>query len=126
MDYTDFDREFWEEEPAESVPRRVFAAHCHLFDPADMLPDTPPTTRSYADLETLRAWRRLMFPGRRMNYLLLGMPKVGIDVEKHSAMLAQQAALDPGSSANRLVTPTCDTRRIEEDVERAGFIGRKP
>ena len=47
----------------------------------------------------------LMFPGRRMNFLLLGMPKVVIDVEKHTEMLAAQVALDPSSRANRLVTP---------------------
>ena len=74
-DYSDSDREFWEEELADFVPQRVFDAHCHLFDLAHMRPDAPPTTRSYADLETLRAWGRLMFPGRRMNFLLLGMPK---------------------------------------------------
>ena len=126
MDYSESDREFWEEELADFVPQRVFDAHCHLFDPAQMRPEAPPTPRSYADLETLRAWGRFMFPGRRMNFLLLGMPKVGIDVEKHTEMLAAQVALDPSSRANRLVTPSCDTSRIEEDIKRAGFIGLKP
>ena len=126
MDYSESDREFWEEELADFVPQRVFDAHCHLYDPEHMRPDAPPTTRSYADLATLKAWGRLMFPGRRMNFLLLGMPKIGTDVEKHTAFLAEQVALDPGSRANRLVTPSCDTDRIEEDVERAGFIGLKP
>ena len=55
MDYSDSDREFWQEELADFVPHRVFDAHCHLFDPAQMRPDAPPTPRSYADLETLRA-----------------------------------------------------------------------
>ena len=105
MDYSDSDREFWQEELADFVPHRVFDAHCHLFDLAQMRPDAPPPTRSYADLETLRAWGRLMFPGRRMNFLLLGMPKVGIDVEKHTEMLGGQVAQDPSSRANRLVTP---------------------
>ena len=62
VDYTDSDREFWEEELADFVPQRVFDAHCHLFDAAHMRPDAPTTTRSFADLETLRAWGRLMFP----------------------------------------------------------------
>ena len=126
MDYSESDREFWEEELADFVPQRVFDAHCHLFDGAHMRPDAPATTRSYADLETLRAWGRLMFPGRRMNFLLLGMPKVGIDVEKHTDMLAEQVALDPSSRANRLVTPSCNISRIEEDIKRTGFIGLKP
>ena len=105
MDYSESDREFWEEELADFVPQRVFDAHCHLFDPAHMKPDAPPSSRSFANLATLQEWGRLMFPGRRMNFLLLGMPKVGTDVEKHTTMLAEQVALDPGSRANRLVTP---------------------
>ena len=51
MDYSESDREFWEEELADFVPQRVFDAHCHLFDAADMRPDAPATTRTYADLK---------------------------------------------------------------------------
>ena len=47
VDYTDSDREFWEEELADFVPQRVFDAHCHLFDAAHM-PDRADDDRSFA------------------------------------------------------------------------------
>ena len=38
MDYSESDREFWEEELADFVPQRVFDAHCQ--DTRGIIPST--------------------------------------------------------------------------------------
>ncbi len=126
IDYRDADRQIWEEELADFVPNRVFDAHCHLFQTSCMLPGADYSARSNADLATLQAWAKAMFPGRRLNFLVLGMPKIGTDVGKHNAMVADEVALDAGSRANLLVTPTCKIDDIRAAIENRGFIGLKP
>ncbi|MBS10567.1 MAG: hypothetical protein CME19_03045 [Gemmatimonadetes bacterium] len=126
VDYRDCDRQVWEEELAEFVPDQVFDAHCHLFWNDTMKPGADFSPRSEANLTDLQEWGEALFPGRPMSFLILGMPKVGTDVDKHNARLAEQVALDPGSRANLLVTPECNVDRIRENVDRHGFIGLKP
>jgi hypothetical protein len=126
VDYRDCDRQIWEEELAEFVPDRIFDAHCHLFWNGAMRPGSESAPRSEANLCDLLEWGDAMFPGRRMNFLILGMPKAGTDIDQHNDLLAEQVALDPGSRANRLVTPECEIDRIKQDLENSGFIGLKP
>ncbi len=126
IDYRDEDREIWEEELADFVPQRVFDAHCHMFQSSCMEPGAKHSFRSDSDLATLQEWGEVLYPGRRVNYLVLGMPVVGTVVAEHNAMVAEQIARDPGTRANRLVTPACKTDEIRADMENPRFIGLKP
>lgn len=126
IDIRDSDKQIWEEELADFVPDRVFDAHTHLFWSDCMKPEVEHPGRSEADISDLLAWGDALYPGRRMNFLILGLPKVGTDVDKHNARLAEEIAKDPGSRANRLVTPKCKPEKVREDLESGSFIGLKP
>lgn len=126
IDYREEDQRFWEEELEDFVPQRVFDAHCHFFQSNCMQPGAKHPFRHESDLATLEAWSEKLYPGRRVNYLVLGMPVVGTDVDKHNTMVAEQLARDPGSRANRLVTPECKIDDIHSDIKNKGFIGLKP
>ncbi len=125
-DYSDSDRKVWEEELNDFVPQRIFDAHCHMFQQDHMRPDAKPTGRSEVDLEKLREWGRTLYPGRDMNFLVLGLPVVGNDPDRHNPWLAKQVALDPDSRANRLVTPSCTPEKVAADLDSGAFIGLKP
>ncbi len=126
IDYREEDQRFWEEELEDFVPQRVFDAHCHFFQSNCMQPGAEHPFRHDSDLATLEAWSEKLYPGRHVNYLVLGMPVVGTDVDKHNTMIAEQLSRDPGSRANRLVTPECKIEDINSDVKNKGFIGLKP
>ena len=125
QDYTEHDRQIWDEELAGFVPSRVFDAHIHLFDPRHM-PDDTNWTWSLADLETLQKWAQTLYPGRETHFLVLGTPAPGIDVTAHNEWAIQQVQLDSQSRMNRLVTPGCSTEEILRDFQQPGFIGLKP
>jgi len=125
-DLNDSDRQIWEEELNDFVPQRVFDAHCHMFQAEHMRPGFPAPQIPDVDLATLRQWGEKLYPGRQLNFLVLGRPVVNMDPDLHNPMVAQQVGLDPGSRANRLVTPSCKVEKIEDDIKKHGFIGLKP
>jgi len=124
-DYSEHDRQIWEEELAAFVPERVFDAHIHLFN-REHLPADATNTWSDADLTTLKAWAERLYPGRETHFLVLGAPVPGIDVDAHNHWAVGQIQADPQSRLNRLVTPNCRVDDIRRDVEQAGVIGLKP
>jgi len=131
MKYTPFeindsDRRMWEEELADFVPARIFDAHCHMFDRTHLRDGAPASSRTDVDFSVLGKWVELLFPGRQLQCLVLGMPDREIDTDVHNLFLAEQVAKGQGWRANRLVTPDCTTARIEQDVKSGGFIGLKP
>ncbi len=126
VDYREEDRILFEEELDDFIPQRVFDAHCHLFWNDCMEPGVEYIPRSEARIADLLEWGEAMFPGRRMNFLILGLPRVGTDVRKHNAALGKEMRLDPGSRSNLLVTPPCDVKDIEADIDEYGFLGLKP
>ena len=73
IDYRDCDRQIWEEELSEFLPHRILDAHIHFFWASDFPVPPPQGTRDDAGLATLNDWARVLYPGRRMEYLILGM-----------------------------------------------------
>jgi hypothetical protein len=123
---TDSDRQIWEEELTDFVPDRIFDAHCHMFQQSHMRPDAKPSTRDDVDLATLRKWNETLYPGRRLNFLVLGLPVVGNDPELHNPWAAAQVSQDPGSRFNQLVTPSCSIRNIDQRLGMGPTVGLKP
>jgi hypothetical protein len=126
FDLNDSDRRIWEEDLADFVPARIFDAHCHMFAQSHMRPGAEPSTRNDEDFTTHVKWAQLLFPGRQLSCLVLGMPLRGIDLNRHNTFVAEQVARGPGWRANGLVTPACTTAQIERDINSGGFIGLKP
>jgi predicted TIM-barrel fold metal-dependent hydrolase len=124
-DYTEHDRQIWDEELADFVPLRVFDAHVHLFDRGH-LPADAGNAWSNADLSTLQNWAERLYPGRETHFLVLGTPVPGIDVAAHNRWAISQVQNDPRSRFQRLVTPRCRVEDIRRDVEQPGVNGLKP
>ena len=126
IDYRDCDRQIWEEELADFVPDRILDAHIHFYWPEDHEPSHPGGTFPHDDLETLNRWAEAHYPGRQVQYLILGTPRVGVDVTRHIELVKQEIEGVPGIRHNRLVTPDCRLEDIQRDLEHPQFIGLKP
>jgi len=127
VSYTESDRIIWEEDLDPFVPRRIFDAHIHLWRSDHIPADSPhQESRFPADMRLTDKWNRVMFPGRKFDYLVLGMPTPGIDVKKHNAFMARELKGRPNSRINRLVTPQCQVEDIRADILHYGFLGLKP
>ena len=98
-----------------------------MFNHKDF-PDLPDklSARDDADLANLAAWAETLYPGRRINYLILGNPHPRIDVAKHIAWTKSEIEKNPKTRYNRLVTPACKIDDIARDVEHRQVIGLKP
>lgn len=126
LDYRDCDREIWEEELVDFVPDRIFDAHIHLFWRSNVTQAKSGVGCTDANLQTLNEWADVLYPGRKMQYLILGTPCAGTDVAKHVQSVRQEIEGVPGVRHNRLVTPSCKVEDIERDLENPQFIGLKP
>lgn len=127
IDYRDCDRQIWEEELADFVPDRIFDAHIHLFNRSDFK-QMPPHLAEHPNhhLADLNAWAEVLYPGRQVDYLILGYPAPGTDVAHHVAFVKSQIESAPGIRHQRLVTPDCRIDDIARDVEHPQIIGLKP
>ena len=126
FDYRDCDREIWEEELDDFVPARILDAHIHFYWRSDFPGVPPEPVFREADLATLNRWAEVLYPGRRMQYLILGTPIPGIDVAKHVESVRSQIEGVPGIRHNRVVTPACKLDDIQRDMQHQQFIGLKP
>ncbi len=127
IDYRDCDRQVWEEELEEFVPDRILDAHIHFSHKSYLSKRYPPArTRKKVGLVELNAWADRVYPGRRMQYLVLGTPLPGIDVAKHTQTVKQEIEGVPGVRHHRLVTPSCRIEDIENDLQNPQFTGLKP
>ena len=68
-------------------------------------------------------WNTRIFPGRQLDYLVLGMPVPGVDVRGHNRFVTEETKAFPNVSRLRLVTPECRLADIEFDIKEYGFKG---
>ncbi len=126
IDYRDCDRQIWTEELEDFVPARMLDAHIHFYWRSNFAADPAAVEREEADLETLNQWAEVLYPNRRMQYLILGSPFPGIIVPKHVESVRNEIEGVPGIRHNRVVTPSCKLADIERDLKNPQFIGLKP
>lgn len=126
--YTEHDRRIWEEELESFVPQRVYDAHCHLMSWQHMPKGTPPDPfHPDVDMAGFQSWSQTICPGREMNYLLLGMPMVGMADEPQTRWLINQIADKPAIRMNRLVTPNSKLSDLEATIKECPqVVGFKP
>jgi len=126
-EYTESDRQVWEEDLASFVPMKIFDAHIHLWSDILLPPDDPNRGSSPTwDMPTTVEVNQTIFPGREIGYLILGNPFPGCDVDAQSRFFAEQMKLNKNSRVHRLVTPACRVEDIRADIETLGFTGLKP
>ena len=117
-EYTEWDRQVWEEDLASFVPMKIFDAHIHLWSDILLPPDDPNRGSSPTwDMPTTVEVNQTIFPGREIGYLILGNPFPGCDVDAQSRFFAEQMKLNKNSRVHRLVTPACRVDDIRADIE---------
>jgi len=126
IDYRDCDRQIWAEELEDFVPSRLLDAHIHFYWRSNFDADPSEFERQEADLETLNQWAEVLYPNRRMQYLILGTPFPGLIVAKHVESVRKEIEGVPGIRHNRVVTPSCRLADIERDLKNPQFVGLKP
>jgi hypothetical protein len=102
--FTDFDASIWGHELEDFVPESVVDAHTHLWSEkfAGSHADPSFVLRMEVSLHDLHTWSRLLFPGRKLGYLVLPSPMVGIDYTGHNEWVARQVAEYPACRSNVL------------------------
>ena len=89
MELNEHDKLIWEEELSDFVSERVFDAHIHMFSPGHM-PQPERAPWDLAGLDVLRQWSNKLYGDRPTNFLTLGSPIPGIDVQAHNRWCMQQ------------------------------------
>jgi len=121
------ERRLWEEELESFVPAEVFDAHTHIWSEDHALPDTPPSVlRVNVDANRLFSWEKRVFPNRRLGFMVLGSPIVGIDFQRDREWCVQETRKLPESVCAVLVTPESDPEKLASDAVRLGFKALKP
>jgi predicted TIM-barrel fold metal-dependent hydrolase len=129
---TDADRQIYRDELGEFLPRRIFDAHVHLFDPSCLKPDAefPPRNvyRRFGcafPLERYLEWAAECLPGQTLHLNSFGQPS-------HHSDLDASAAYTGRSSDNRrffgmaLVSPKDSAEEVVRRVTRNRLVGYKP
>lgn len=97
--YTAFDESIWQHELEDFVPELVVDAHTHIWSErfAGLHVDPNFVLRMEVSLDDLHIWSRRLFPGRKLGYVVLPSPMVGIDYTGHNEWVARQVVEYPAS-----------------------------
>jgi alpha-glucosidase len=95
--YTDFDASIWQQELEDFVPESVVDAHTHIWNErfAGSHIDENFVLRMEVSLDDLHTWSRRLLPGRKLGYVVLPSPMVGIDYSGHNDWTARQVVEYP-------------------------------
>ena len=128
IDYRDIDRDIWEKELEDFVPSTVYDMHVHMWSDAHRgSNESPPGgLRLEIDYQDHLNWAAQLYPNRKIHYLVLATPLVGLDAEGHNNWMAAQMKADPKSVVNMLVTPDMTPEYVAEQAKKHKFFGLKP
>ena len=128
IDYRDFDQEIWDKELNDFVPSLIYDMHTHLWSEAHKgtADDVNKRLRWEIDYQDQLAWASKLYPGRKIHYLILGTPVVGMDAQGHNDWIADQMRADPLSQVNMMVTPEMTQDYVAAQVKKHDFFGLKP
>lgn len=128
FEITAFDRDIWADELEDFVPTDVFDAHTHIWDEscADSADGTYSTLRYDAGFAELADWHKQVFPGRKVDCLMLGTPIPGCELAKLHDFMAAEAAKSPHRLASTCVAPGMTAEELDALIRRYRFTGLKP
>ena len=128
IDHRDIDRDIWEKELEDFVPSTVYDMHVHMWSDAHRgSNESPPGgLRLEIDYQDHLDWAAQLYPNRKIHYLVLATPLVGLDAEEHNNWMAAQMKADPKSAVNMLVTPDMTPEYVAEQAKKHKFFGLKP
>jgi predicted TIM-barrel fold metal-dependent hydrolase len=125
--YNKFDQQIWDEDLDDFVPELIFDAHTHLWADEHLPADDPGIGKMMTcDMDKMVTWNKQIFPNRRIEYIVLGTPRVGMDVPGHNRWVHEQMQPYRNSRIHAMVTPAITPDQIRAEVETYGFTGLKP
>ena len=121
---TGMDREIWAEELEDFVPQQIFDAHVHLWSNSCM----PDGKSNFTDhgFEDVDRFSKMVFPGRKVDHLLLGTPVPGMDVVYFNRFLAGEMAKSRLKLASAIVSPELSADMLDDTIKKYHFCGLKP
>ncbi len=122
----DYDKEFFEKELDSFVPDRIFDAHAHLYErrhwknqvPLEAGPET-------ADLKVFQEQIQWITPDRETRALFFGGGLYEDTYRASNEFLAAEAAQDPDSRGQLIVSPRMDPEEVRQESRRLGMVGLK-
>lgn len=127
LDYRKGDQQLWDEEFESFVPERIYDAHAHLFDPkATAHLAEKPRIRECTDLAIHREWAKRIYPNREVQFLFLGTPIVGIDVDLHNQFVISETRKETPNRCHVLVTPDVTPEQLAGWLKQPQVQGIKP
>ena len=121
---TPFDREIWAEELEAFVPEHVFDVHAHLWD--NRFAPSADCSLLNSDFTALDKWSREIFPGRKLEYLLLGFPLAGMKVAGFHQFMAEEIVKSNLQLGSTIVTPEISAKELDSLIGKYHFCGVKP
>lgn len=106
------------------MPAVIFDMHTHLWSEAHKgtADEANKRLRWEIDYQDQLAWASKLYPGRRIHYLVLGTPVVGMDAEGHNDWIAHQMRADPQREVNMMVTPQMTQNYVAAQVKENDFF----
>ena len=121
---TSFDREIWGEELEAFVPEKVFDVHTHLWD--NRFAPSADCRLWNTDFPALDKWSKEIFPGRKLEYLLLGFPLAGMKLDGFHEFMAEEIAKSNLHLGSTIVTPEMSAGELDDLIGKYHFCGVKP
>jgi len=132
--YNDVDRAFWAQHLEDWLPRRILDAHTHVMNPALRLaPMTDEMRRQYWANEVLEPiaaptaqhCHSMVFPGRDVNCVALGMPDLDYALEAGNEYVRLEC-LRRGWHSLIVVRPQWTAEKVAAELSKPAVIGIKP
>lgn len=131
--YTDVDRDFWRTHLEDWLPRRIFDAHTHIFDPRFRLEQpTEEMRRQYWVNEVnepigaaeANRCHQIVFPDREFSCLAFGYPGLEYDLEAVNQDV-QAGCFERGWYSLAIVRPKWSVEKVAALLDQPGVLGVK-
>ena len=136
MKLTNLDRQIWEEELSDFVPKNIFDIHTHIYRWAfnlDKKKQTSPLALTIGKYFPEVSWElankidEIMMPGRKVDRLSLPFPfPKPCDFESSNQYLGKEVSKSNKSRGLILINPQMSEKKIKEELTKSNAIGFKP
>lgn len=122
----DYDLEFFHRELDSFVPDTIFDAHAHLYELWHWKVQTALAVGPHqATLEVFQEQIQWIMPGRETHGLFFGAGLYEKTYRASNEFLAREAAKDPQSRGQLIVSPRQDPEEVRQEVRRLSMVGLK-